>query len=162
MTSNTPMTDERQEKTEEIRLIVFDSDSNFWEKFEKRLAQIKIKLFLYNNWSNQSNYQIIRGKTIVLIGECSNQKDYYTTCRSVRRKNEEVPVIFIIRKNDPTNTETGKQLGVFDYIETPLGEDELLSKIYHTFYMKEMLNNKPQSSDKHLQTIKKCQFSFSL
>ena len=56
-------------------------------------------------------------------------RDGYALCREIRKRNAEVPVIFISAKAEEIDRVVGLELGADDYILKPFGTREVIARI---------------------------------
>ena len=57
------------------------------------------------------------------------QMDGYEVCRRIRKRNEQVPILFLTAKSEEIDKVLGLELGADDYMAKPFGVREILARI---------------------------------
>lgn len=55
--------------------------------------------------------------------------DGFEACRTIRKEDAEVPILFLSAKNEEVDVVAGLDLGADDFVRKPFGKDELLARI---------------------------------
>ncbi len=66
---------------------------------------------------------------LILLDIMMPKLDGYSVCRSIRKTDENVPIIFITAKSEEIDQVLGLELGADDYIKKPFGTREVIARI---------------------------------
>ncbi|HWO26290.1 MAG TPA: response regulator transcription factor [Kofleriaceae bacterium] len=65
----------------------------------------------------------------VLLDIMMPERSGYDVCREIRRKDQEVPIVFLSAKNEEIDKVLGLELGADDFIMKPFGMRELVARV---------------------------------
>ncbi|MBN1525261.1 MAG: response regulator transcription factor [Spirochaetales bacterium] len=67
--------------------------------------------------------------TLILLDLMMPEKSGYEVCRTIRKSDEDTPIIMLTAKGEETDKVVGLELGADDYIVKPFGIQELLARV---------------------------------
>lgn len=74
-------------------------------------------------------YQKDKDFDLLILDVMMPKQDGYSVCKTIRRDNPTVPIIFLTAKNEEIDKVLGLELGADDYISKPFGVAELRARI---------------------------------
>ena len=75
--------------------------------------------------------------------------DGYDVCKEIRRRDAEVPIIFISARSEEVDRVLGRELGADDYIQKPFGVKEVIARIRAV--TRRCLRSQPREEDAPFQ-----------
>ncbi|MBS1197283.1 MAG: DNA-binding response regulator [Proteobacteria bacterium] len=66
---------------------------------------------------------------LILLDIMMPKRDGYSVCREIRKRDNDIPVIFISAKSEEIDRVLGLELGADDYIMKPFGKREVIARI---------------------------------
>ena len=106
------------ENDEALRFIVKDNlEKNSYDVFVAEDGHKALELFYNNSFD------------IIILDVVLPKIDGFQVVKTIRKKNEQIPIIFLTARSMPNDKITGLTIGGDDYITKPFSMEELLLKV---------------------------------
>lgn len=112
-----------------MKILVADDDPLTLEALDACLSQEGFETVLAKNGREALEQWEQAAADVVCLDIMMPGVDGFEVCRRIRKKDEDVPVIFLSAKNEEVDVVVGLELGADDFVRKPFGKHELLARI---------------------------------
>lgn len=112
-----------------MKILVADDDPLTLEALDACLSQEGFETVLAKNGQEVLERWSENEVDLICLDIMMPEVDGFEVCRQVRKRDEEVPVIFLSAKNEEVDVVVGLELGGDDFVRKPFGKHELLARI---------------------------------
>lgn len=110
-------------------ILVVEDDAHIREGLVDTLESESYKVSQAANGADALKTFDPKAHDLVLLDIMMPDRNGYDVCREIRRRDRDVPVIFLTAKSQEIDKVLGLELGADDYVTKPFGVRELLARI---------------------------------
>lgn len=112
-----------------MKILIAEDDLNIRQGLRDLLAQEGYEVVMAENGQVALDKFASEAPQFVILDIMMPELDGYSVCREIRRRDTDVPVVFLSAKSEEIDRVIGLELGADDYISKPFGVREVIARI---------------------------------
>lgn len=112
-----------------MKVLIAEDDQYIREGLSELLEQEGYETLQAEHGQQALDFYNSQDCNLVLLDIMMPEMDGFTVCKAIRKKDENIPIIFITAKSEEIDQVVGLELGADDYIIKPFGTREVIARI---------------------------------
>ncbi len=112
-----------------MKVLIAEDDQYIREGLSELLEQEGYETILAEQGQQALDFYNTKKFDLILLDIMMPEMDGFTVCKTIRKQDENIPIIFITAKSEEIDQVVGLELGADDYIIKPFGTREVIARI---------------------------------